>query len=73
LLNASSSDETIHAAVVVSDFRNDLVETFNVTDVDAAVVERGTQFVLSALGDAVEVWGGLFETVQCVDCDVSVC
>jgi hypothetical protein len=59
--------------MIVGDFGDNLVEAFHVADVDPAVGERGAEFVLGALGDAVEVWGGLFETVECVDCDVLVC
>jgi hypothetical protein len=67
LLDTRCSDEAIEASFRVRDVLDDLVECGDVADVDLTVVEGGVEVFLGALGDLVEVGGGLGESVECVD------
>jgi hypothetical protein len=68
LLNPRCGDEAIEASLRVCNVLDDLVECGDVADVDLAVVERGLEVFLGALGDLVEVGRGLGESVECVYC-----
>jgi hypothetical protein len=58
--------------VLVGDLLHDLVQLLYISDIDAAVGERGAQLGLGALLDAREIGGGRFEAVEGVDFPVSI-
>jgi hypothetical protein len=58
--------------MLVGDLLNDLVQLLYISDIDAAVGERGAQLGLGALLDPREVGGGRFEAVEGVDFPSSI-